>query len=309
MKKGNKSSSLRRSRSLEHLYESAKFSGHTRRSPSPLVKRSPSIPEGIDDLSTHIYASIDKTRKISKQDKEKEKEKEEEVEQEEVAPRLSPAKDVDSDSSKHSSPPPPVPPFNAHVYATVSKTGTMSEPDVDMATKSFEVKRTPPPVPQPYFPTTQNISTTPTESAPPTAPAPPTVVTVPTQSASKYSHLLRKKLPPSHTPPPPPSENNLLQAVTKLSPHPPSSSVDIKRTRHDYEQIDFFDDLSSSSQSSYSSSPAAGNITLSLPTGKLRELKPKDRPAPPPPPPAMKKPRPVDPAHNVIVSNNYSTCV
>lgn len=244
----------------------AQFSGErNKRSPSPLIVKSPSIPDIIDDdLSTHIYAYIDKTRKQLNVGN-----KDQDVGVVVEAPPLK-----REESPKTSPPPPPIPPFNPqpHVYAKVSKTDSVEEEPTVLVNKA------PPPVPRPYCPPTENIPTNDSLETTPTDLTPPIIVT---QSGSKYKHLLKKTLPPpSHTPPPPP-----LSLVT-----PPTNdnttttpSIDIKRTRHDYEQIDFDNP---NSYSSSSSSPATSLTTQSLlpaVTKGKRELKPKDRPAPPPP--------------------------
>ena len=344
--KGNKSSELRRSRSVEHLYDVAGGIGieesTRRKSPSPFV-RSPSIPEAVDDLSSHIYASVDKTLKNKrKEDKEEEEREEDEPEEEEY--EEDDENKVDQNEALHDEidkldSPPPVPPFNGHVYAVVSKNGPGVEPTkTDITPKAN--KRAPPPIPAPYSqnssPESPRTVTTPTETNIPKIVTPPTdteVATVTTQAANKYSHLLKKKLPPpSHTPPPPPpfnngtasskpdenSTNNLTTTPSLIKPHLTASIDIMKRARHDYEQIDF-DELASHSPFSSSCSP---NLSSSLPSStppmfsapptasltatptsslsvmpnkraansktlppphRLRELKPKDRPAPPPP--------------------------
>lgn len=344
-KRGNKSSELRRSRSVEHLYDMAGGIGGDgstkKRSPSPLV-RSPSIPEDIDDLSSHIYASVDKTLKNKRKEEVKQKEEEEREEEEEYAEDEDEADQNEvlrDEIDKLDSPPPPVPPFNGHVYAVVCKNGPRVEPTKTDVTPPKANKRAPPPVPPPYSqnssPESPRAMTTPTETNVPKIVTPPSdmeVTTVTTQAANKYSHLLKKKLPPpSHNPPPPPpfnnngsskpddsSTDNLTPTPSLIKPHLTASIDIMKRARHDYEQIDF-DELASHSPFSSSCSP---NLSSSFPSStppsfaappipslvapptnslsitptkrvshsktlppphKLRDLKPKDRPAPPPP--------------------------
>ncbi|XP_019855450.1 PREDICTED: nascent polypeptide-associated complex subunit alpha, muscle-specific form-like isoform X2 [Amphimedon queenslandica] len=341
-KKGNKSSEMRRSRSVEHLYDMAGGIGGDgsakKRSPSPLVK-SPSIPEDIDDLSSHIYASVDKTLKNKRKEEVKEEEeREEEEEYAEDEDKADQNEALHDEIDKLDSPPPPVPPFNGHVYAVVSKNGPRVEPTKTDVSPPKANKRAPPPVPAPYSqnssPESPHAVTTPNEANVPKIVTPPSdteVTTVTTQAANKYSHLLKKKLPPpSHTPPPPPPNNNgssrpddsstdnLTPTPSLIKPHMTASIDIMKRARHDYEQIDF-DELASHSPFSSSCSPnlsssfpsstppsfaappiasLASPATNSLsttptkrvvlsktlpPPHKLRELKPKDRPAPPPP--------------------------
>lgn len=273
-KRGNKDSNLRRSRSMDHLYDFAQFGKREKRSPSPLAnKSSPTQSPSHDasaDMDTHIYAAIDKV----KLDQMKETVKEEEELKDEVEV------DKQSGSEKSMSPPPPIPPFNAHLYAVVSKSVDDSEEATPPPSEHVSIA-TPPSTDKLSPPTQSKLN----RRNPPPAPSPynkpPAIVTTPTKAASKYSHLLTSS-PPTHTPPVPPTSKDPLKATK-------SDFGGLRSNIHDYEQVDFDNPLASLDLISPSTSVPPSMSSLH---GNLRDLKPKDRPAPPPP--YVKKAKSID---------------
>ena len=257
---------------MDHLYDYAHV--ERKREPSPLTVESPpkTTPTPTSDGESHIYAAIDKS-KTKKNDTERREEE----------------NDNCHNNEESLSPPPPVPPFNAHVYAVVSKSVDENSlrPSVGVApdTPSVTISK---PASQQTLPTSQVESPRVNRRAPPPAPAPysgpkpPAISTTPTKAASKYSHLLTLT-PPTHTPPTPPTDKQPIKAT--LSDVPPQ-----RIKIHDYEQIDFDDPLSSLSP--VSSLPRSTLIGSGGRYGNVRELKPKDRPAPAPP--HIKKTRSMD---------------
>ena len=294
-KKGKKGLGLRASRSVEHLCDSAERSY---RSPSPIVK-SPSIPDLSDEL--HIYATINKPKSnkvVEEQvvDQENEETKEEkEPEGEEVVD--------EEEKGEHEEVPPPIPVYHVtaeggQVYAVVSKVVNMlgdeppdnpvisekqlhnqidtSSPPRTTQTSSPQPKRRAPPKPKPYIPS-NNVSSS------------PVVAATPTKASSKFSHLLTSS-PPSHSPPSPPEDTPTTTSQLQKPSVQKTHSFDIatlqKNRIHDYEQVDFDNPMSS-----IPSSHVTSTVVAPIQPGKLRELKPKERPAPPPP--FVKKLKPI----------------
>lgn len=281
--KGKKGLGLRASRSVEHLYD---FAERSYRSPSPIVK-SPSIPDLSDEL--HVYATINKPKRKSVEEQvinpeNEETEEEKEPEREEVV-----------DEEKVEEVPPPIPVYHVtaeggQVYAVVSKVlnmsvdepldnpvisekqlhnqiDTSSPPRTDQ-TSSPTPKRKPPPKPAPYIPS-NNV------------PSSPAVAATPTKASSKFSHLLTSS-PPTHSPPSPPEDTPTITSQLQKPSVQKTRSFDIatiqKNRIHDYEQVDFDNPMSSIPLSNPTST-----VVAPIQMGKLRELKPKERPAPPPP--------------------------
>ena len=289
--KQRKGFEFRRSLSMEHLYDVAKLSDE--QSPPLFVKEESPMVSNDFSLESHIYASVTKHKKVVEQTDETEKEKEE-IEQEEPDDEMD---DYDDDDDVQSSVIiPHVTANDGSIYAVVNKDSildeikkqkeeallskTPEESDVLKQTQdsspshkvlqvvpSSKPKRTPPPKPSPYKPGAGST------------------VTVHTKASSKFPHLLTSS-PPTHPPPVSPqavTENGSIQVPSSLmlsTSAPQQLPLDSSVTRkipqsHSYEMVDF---------------EVSDSLELSSPTtnfpiqrGKIRNLKPKDKPAPPPP--------------------------
>ena len=292
----NRGTGLRKSQSVEHVYEFAKCSGNAS-SPLESARVKSSIASADDfNLDSHIYSTVNKTR--GKHDAKGTKKTEtpppdqrsQEGDEEKVGRvSISPIREVSHVSLGE-----------GQLYAVVTKQPKHTDKEINLGiedtTSSSMVRNerlsspSPPPLPPPLPPFRQVVK----RQVPP-KPAPYSTGSsqgesgnvVQTKAGTKFAHLLTST-PPSRPPPIPAetkkedgiskellTESGQVSLPKKLVFDPP---VRIPRY-HNYDEVDFDNPkFMLQNPSPPSPTPRPSNMQ-----GKVRMLKPKERPAPPPP--------------------------